>query len=291
MGEITETAWAKINLALHITGQRDDGYHLIDSLVAFADMGDRLTFTPGARDVLTLAGPFSGSLNADDDNLVARARALVRDFTVSHGRDAPPVAIHLEKNLPVASGIGGGSADAAATLRGLARFWSIDIGEPDLSAMALSLGADVPMCLVSKPLLARGIGDQLDLLDSLATLPMLLVNPLEAVSTPAAFDALESKNNAALQLSEPLEDIETVAAALKKTRNDLEAPARRFVPAVDEICAALCTSDALFWRMSGSGATCYGIFRDPVAARLAGDRLRDQYPHWWVQTAMTSGAP
>lgn len=291
MGETAETAWAKINLALHVTGLRDDGYHLIDSLVTFADFGDRLTFSPSASDTLTISGPFAGDLNADDDNLVARARVLLRDLALRQGGKAPPVAIHLEKNLPVASGIGGGSADAAATLRGLARVWPVAIDDADLLKAALKLGADVPMCLLSKPLLARGIGDLLEPLETLAALPVLLVNPLEAVSTPAVFGALETKSNTALRLSEPLGDIETVIAALKQTGNDLDTPARRFVPAIAEVGAALGKTDALFWRMSGSGATCYGIFRDPVAARLAGDTLRDQYPHWWVQAATTYRAP
>src|SRR5690606_24593258 len=189
---ITELAPAKINLALHVTGQRADGYHLLESIVTFADIGDRLSFSPAQEDSFTLSGRFSGMLSADAaDNLVIRARDRLRGLLGQTGQEAPPVAIHLEKNLPIASGIGGGSADAAAALRGLSRLWQAK-GLPagGLDALALSLGADVPMCLHGKPAIASGVGEQLSPLPGLPALFLVLGNPLRGVSTPDVFSRL-----------------------------------------------------------------------------------------------------
>ena len=203
-GEIEEFAPAKVNLALHVTGQRADGYHLLDSLVVFTDAGDRLTFSPSDEDRFTVSGRFGGALPLDSapktGNLVLRARDALRALAVDRGNSAPPVHIHLEKNLPVASGIGGGSADAAATLRGLARFWATGTDRPVLHAIGLALGADVPMCIESQPLLARGIGEDITLLGKFPTLYLLLVNPLVEVSTPEVFKLLTNKTNLSLDV-------------------------------------------------------------------------------------------
>ncbi|WP_419913649.1 4-(cytidine 5'-diphospho)-2-C-methyl-D-erythritol kinase [Hoeflea sp.] len=291
MDETAETARAKINLALHVTGQRADGYHLIDSLVAFADLGDAMNFTLSDSDSLTIGGEFGSELDPGGDNLVARARDSLRQAADARGLAAPQTAIHLQKNLPVASGIGGGSADAAACLRGLMRLWRIPSDAVDLAAIAASLGADVPMCLVSRPLIARGIGENIEMLAELPPLPMVLVNPLQAVSTPETFGALANKNNKKLTLSNVPNNLDATVSALLSARNDLEEPARRIAPVIDEVRSAVAACHPLLVRMSGSGATVFGIFHDPVEARLAGDLLRDQNPQWWVRSTVTAGAP
>ncbi|MEX3007906.1 4-(cytidine 5'-diphospho)-2-C-methyl-D-erythritol kinase [Hoeflea sp. TYP-13] len=290
MVEIVETAWAKINLALHVTGQREDGYHLIDSLVTFADIGDVLSFETSNSDKLTVSGAFAELLSADTDNLVVRARDLFRQAAIERGHSVAPVSIHLEKNLPIASGIGGGSADAAACMRGLARLWNIPDRNLDIGGIAAGLGADVPMCHVSEPLIARGIGEDIEPVKWLAPFSIVLVNPLETVSTPRVFGALGNKNNDPLNIQPANGDLNELVLALQNTRNDLEEPAKRLAPVIGEVMAALAECQPLFQRMSGSGATCFGIFHDPVAARLAGDALRDKYPHWWVRSGMTRTA-
>ena len=196
--EFYETAPAKINLALHVVGQRADGYHLLETLVTFADTGDRLSFAADDADRFSIFGPFSAVLATNDgltDNLVLRARDLLRQAVIATGQQAPAVAIHLEKNLPVASGIGGGSADAAATLRALLRHWNARIVPENLAPIALALGADVPMCLESRTLIARGIGEDIEPVSDLPEFFLVLANPLKAVSTPEIFRRLLDKAN------------------------------------------------------------------------------------------------
>ncbi|ANK84548.1 MULTISPECIES: 4-(cytidine 5'-diphospho)-2-C-methyl-D-erythritol kinase [unclassified Rhizobium] len=278
---VTEEARAKINLALHVTGQRPDGYHLLDMLVTFADCGDRLGFLPAQADTFTLSGRFGETL-ADDGgiNLVIRARDLLREVV---GALAFPVHIHLQKNLPVASGIGGGSADAAATLRGLMRLWGTGLPIETLAALALKLGADVPMCLESRPLIARGIGEEIEAVPDLPSFAMVLANPLKGVSTPEVFRRLEAKNNSPLNLSRPAGWLAAIGAA----RNDLEPPARQAVPEITAISAMLQAEGALLTRMSGSGATCFGIFADMAAAREAAAALHEARPDWYFQATET----
>ncbi len=267
---------AKVNLALHITGQRADGYHLLDSLVVFAGVGDRISVAPSDRLSLTVTGPEAGDLQTGADNLVLRA---ARSFGVECG-----AAITLDKRLPVASGIGGGSADAAATLRVLARHWGMPMPGRDA---VLSLGADVPVCLAGHPARMSGIGDVIgrapDLPDGMA---LLLVNPRVAVSTPSVFRALPGKDNP------PLSDLpgrfgtaEELADWLRLQRNDLEAPARALEPVIDEVLAAIDRAGSLLARMSGSGATCFGLFADAGSAETAAAALRATRPDWWIQAA------
>lgn len=282
---ISEEARAKINLALHVTGQRPDGYHLLDMLVTFADHGDRLDFMRSPTDEFTLSGRFGETLAGDGGtNLVLKARDLLREVI---GPLAFPVRIHLEKNLPVASGIGGGSADAAATLRGLMRIWDTSLPEEALAALALKLGADVPMCLASRPLIARGIGEKIEPVPELPVLAMVLANPLKGVSTPEVFRQLATKNNPALSLppSRPL--AADWLAAIAAARNDLEPPARELVPEIAAISAMLQANGALLTRMSGSGATCFGIFATMAAAEDAAAALHDERPDWYFQATQT----
>lgn len=287
----SEAAPAKINLALHVTGQRADGYHLLDSIVTFAGHGDRLSFSPAKRDSFSLSGRFgpllSDKAEGKDGNLVLRARDLLREALAAQGRTAGPVAIELEKNLPVASGIGGGSADAAATLRGLSRFWDVTLPPEKLAEIALELGADVPMCLESRPLRARGIGEKIDMLDAMPGFALLLANPLKAVSTPDIFRRLTDKDHP--PIDEPPADGDRGAwmRFLAGQRNDLEVPARALLPEIAEISDMLRNAGARLVRMSGSGATCFGLFDDQAGADAAERQLARLRPDWYFQATAT----
>lgn len=275
---------AKINLALHVTGQRPDGYHLIESLVTFADAGDEISIEPSDRDRLTFSGQFGGMLAANfGTNLIIKALDAMR--AAAQGRRCPPVAIHLEKNLPLASGIGGGSADAAAALTGLNEFWGLGLSQAELMRIGLPLGADVPMCIYGKPLIAKGIGEIIEPV-ALPELPMVLVNPGVGVSTPAIFKALVEKENEALIIRLALpngrSEIHALVEYLRTTRNDLEVPARAIQPVIRDVISALEKSGALFARMSGSGATCFGIFADKAAAKSAKASFGKSQPDWWI---------
>jgi len=289
---LQEYAPAKINLALHVTGQRADGYHLLDTLVTFADAGDRLTFSEAAHDAFSVSGRFSEGLPTDASagtgNLVLRARDLLRAHAETRGMPAPPVHIYLEKNLPIASGIGGGSADAAATLRGLMRLWNLLVEPGALQQIALALGADVPMCLASRPLVARGIGDELRLLMDFPKLHLLLVNPMVEVSTPAIFKRLTDKNNPPLALPDDGAAEAEWIAALQGARNDLQPPAEGLAPEITEALALLGTTDPLLARMSGSGATCFGLYRSAAHCADAQSQLEARHPEWYVETTQTA---
>ena len=279
-----EPAPAKINLALAVTGRRADGYHLLDSLVTFTAFGDRIGLSPADEERFTLSGRFSDTLAAEGDNLVIRARDRLRAALMQSGQAAPPVHIHLEKNLPLASGIGGGSADAAATLRGLLSLWRADLPRQALDAIALGLGADVPMCLAGRPLIARGIGEEITPL-ALPALPIVLANPLVGVSTPAVFKALASRHNPSLAL-DPADWLETIA----RLRNDLEPPARALCPEIAATADALAATDARVVRMSGSGATCFALYTSEEAAEAAAAMLAKRHPRWFLAATRTLGA-
>ena len=278
---LAELAPAKINLALHVTGRRDDGYHLLESLVVFAELGDRIAVSTCETDSFAVDGRFVSDVPLDGGNLVLRARDALRAAFPGHAR---PVSIALEKNLPVASGIGGGSSDAAATLRALARLWRIPIGEAELARLALPLGADLPMCLAGWPLVARGIGEHLEPVEDFPVLPMVLVNPGIAISTPEVFRALTRRDNPPLAaLTHACDMFEWLAA----TRNDLEPAAMSIVPAVGEALDALRQTGAAFARMSGSGATCFGIFDSQAAAQRAADAIGSRQPGWFTAATKT----
>lgn len=274
---------AKINLALHVVGRRADGYHRLDSLVVFADVGDTLTAErplPGAP-LLTIDGPFAADLPLGDDNLVlCAARLLAERFGMS------PPALRLTKRLPVASGIGGGSADGAATLRLLAALAGLDAAP--LADLALRLGADGPMCLESRPLRAGGIGEVVAPLAGLPQLGLVLAHPGIAVPTAAVFRRLACPDNPPLPDPLPVwRDAAELARFLHTaTRNDLEAPALAEAAVIAEISAALRASEGcLFARMSGSGATVFGLYADIEAAHRASAALAGDHPNWWVRAA------
>ncbi len=283
-----ELARAKINLTLHVTGQRDDGYHLLDTLVSFAEIGDRLEFASSDRLELSISGPESASLHAVSENLVLRAANLLRSHI---GRPDLGAAIHLEKILPIASGIGGGSADAAATLRGLCKLWGVIPDDKMLHQLGLSLGADIPMCLASRPARVTGIGDLIQPVE-MVPLPLVLANPRIAVPTAQVFNNLTNKNNP------PADDFHTengrqrnsLSAYLSKQRNDLQPAAVALAPAIKKCLSALDNIHTRqLARMSGSGATCFGLFDTPQAAADAALTLRQQHPEWWVVNTATIG--
>jgi 4-diphosphocytidyl-2-C-methyl-D-erythritol kinase len=294
---------AKINLTLHVTGRRPDGYHLLDSLVAFADVGDELVVSPGHGGgfTLTVRGPEAAGVPADASNLALRAAAIL-----AGERGA---AIELVKTLPAASGIGGGSADAAAALRammalrGLGRA-EIGSGAGDAAFAAraaeiLALGADVPMCLVPRPLRARGIGERIDAV-ALPSVAAVLANPRVALPTAEVFRALERRDGAEMPARLPrFGDAAAMAGWLAGQRNDLESAAIRVQPQVATVLAALgATEGCLLARMSGSGATCFALYAGPGPAARAAARLRAERPGWWVaetvlgdQTARSAPVP
>lgn len=271
----SEQAQAKINLALHITGRRDDGYHLLDSVVAFAACGDRITVRPAAESSLTISGPFAQDLADTSDNIVLRALSLF-------GPDIR-AGVDLEKNLPVASGIGGGSADAAAVLRAVARMCRIPLPPVE---QVLRLGADVPVCLMQKPVRMQGVGEVLTPLP-LPELHAVLVNPGVAVATGPVFEALESRANPAIamegaQLGNATETAKETIGWLKTLRNDLQPDAILQAPVIGDVLAALRAAGADLARMSGSGATCFGLFEQAGAADRAAELLQQEHPRWWV---------
>lgn len=280
---------AKINLALHVTGRRDDGYHLLETLAVFSALGDRLTAVVADEDRLTIDGPEAGPLLGDaaQSNLVCRARDALRIQARASGREAPPVHLTLEKYLPVASGIGGGSADAAAALRVLAGLWGLETDGATLAAIGLELGADVPMCLLQRPLIARGIGERLAPVEIGFPLHLVIVNPRVPVSTPAVFKALQRRDNLPLPSATNWTDLGSLLSWLGETRNDMEPAASSMVAEIRHSIDALHEAGALFARMSGSGASCFGIFEDRLSAEAAASAIRQDKPGWFVAATTT----
>jgi 4-diphosphocytidyl-2-C-methyl-D-erythritol kinase len=280
-------ARAKINLYLHVTGRRDDGYHQLESLVVFADAGDRLEAAPAQALTLEIVGPQAAGLDAGPGNLVMRAaKALADRLGGEFG-----AKLKLEKNLPVASGIGGGSADAAAAIKLLARLWGANPGQHDLSGMALELGADVPVCLYGQPAIMSGIGERIEAAEGVPDFPAVLVNPGVHVSTPAVFKARTGEFSKPAPIIERLAGRDGWIAALAARGNDLEAPAKALAPAIADVLAALSkTAGCRLARMSGSGATCFGLYDDLAAAAAAAENIRGQQPGWWVRETTLRGS-
>ena len=260
---ITELAPAKINLALHVRARRPDGYHEIETLFAFCRDGDVVTIGEAAADSFTITGPFAPALAGECGNLVLTARDT---FAAAFGK-LPPLAITLDKQLPVASGIGGGSADAAATLRALGRLRGIAVD--DMHAVALSLGSDVPACLIGRSAIGRGRGEALTPIEGLTGTPVLLVNPGVAVSTAAAFAGWDGTDRG------PLDDV-------AGGRNDLEGPALAIAPVIGDVLDLLAVQPGVtLTRMSGSGATCFALFAAEPARAAAHIAITAAHPAWW----------
>jgi 4-diphosphocytidyl-2-C-methyl-D-erythritol kinase len=277
--KLTEQAPAKINLYLHVTGKRADGYHLLDSLAVFAGVGDGLTAAPADDLQLTIDGPFGAGLTAAPDNLVLRAaRALA-----AQAGHPPAAKLVLTKNLPIASGIGGGSADAAATLRVLTRLWGLAPASASLAKLALELGADVPVCLASQPAQMAGIGEILSPVPRLPAIGMVLVNPGVAVTTPAVFKTRQGGFSDAPVLPPGFADTAALVAFLRETQNDLETAAIALAPVIGDVLAALAACPGVqLARMSGSGATCFAICGDAAAALVVAEHYQRHFPDHWV---------
>jgi len=272
-----EPAPAKVNLYLHVTGRRADGYHLLDSLAVFPDIGDRLQVTEDAALSLHLDGPFGVDLVPEADNLVLRAaRALAAACNLpARGR------ITLTKNLPVASGIGGGSADAAAALRLLSRHWNVSPPPADLARISLQLGADVPVCLASTPRRMAGVGEVLAAAPMLPQGFMVLVNPGVHVATPAVFKARTGDYTLPAELPPAWSDMAQLAQGLAAMRNDLQPPALSLAPEIGVALSELrATQGCLLARMSGSGATCFGLYETETLAKSAAVTM--SRPGWWT---------
>lgn len=279
---------AKVNLYLRVVGRRPDGYHLLDSLVVFPAIGDTVEVEAGEGLALELAGPFAASVPAGDDNLVLRAaRMLAAAVNL-----APSAQIRLVKRLPVASGIGGGSADAAAVLRALVRLWHIPADTIDIAAIALALGADVPMCLTGHPVFVSGIGERLAAAPPLPPFWLLLVNPGVAVSTPSVFAGRTGPFSDLAPFAAAPTDASALARLLAGRGNDLRASAEALAPVVAVALAALAaTPKALYAQMSGSGATCFAIFAQPAEAEAARALIGAEHPDWWLAVAPVAGSP
>ena len=283
MTAIRERARAKINLDLHVLGRRPDGYHTVDTLIAFTAFGDTVDMAPAPTLSLSLTGPFAAGLPVDDDNLALKAaRGLQSLAGIRAG-----AALRVAKNIPAAAGLGGGSADAGAALRGLCRLWQIAPPHPDLLALAASLGADVPACLGSLPVRGTGTGTVLAPLALPAGMGIILVNPRVSLPTSAVFSGLCPPFGAAPSDLPAGLDRHVLIAALALRRNDLEVPAIAACPAIADVLAALRALPACWLaRMSGSGASCFGVFDSLPAAEAAAAALAADRPAWWVQATV-----
>lgn len=288
MTSISERAFAKVNLSLKVLGRRPDGYHEIESLVAFAAHGDRITLEATAEPAVKVTGPFATAIAAE--NIVTRALAHLRRIEprLTLGR------IALEKNLPVAAGLGGGSADAAAVLRAVRRANRPLASTLDWRAIATQLGADVAVCFISQPAFMWGIGDKVQPLESCPHLPAVLVNPGQPLLTVLAFKALRAgparMRPKAPPIPGPFAHVEDLIAHLSQQGNDLERPAMQFLPVIADVKTALgARPGCLLVRLSGSGPTCYGIFETGEAADEAAAAIAVQHPGWWVQATQLGG--
>jgi 4-diphosphocytidyl-2-C-methyl-D-erythritol kinase len=269
---ITEPAKAKINLFLHVGAQRADGFHPLQSLAVFTELGDVLVMEYAASLSLAIDGPFAAGLDGEGDNLVLRAARVL---------DGGGARLRLTKNLPVASGIGGGSADAAAALRGLNTLWQSDRDQAGLRDLAAPLGSDIPVCIASQAAFMEGRGEILHAAQAMPRVPMLLVNPGVAVPTKDVFAQLQDRSGVDMALPRGhFGDTAELLRFLEATRNDLEAPARQLQPVIGEVLGAIAAlPGALMTRMSGSGATC---FADDACCNRAADILKKAMPGWWV---------
>lgn len=285
---VARPAPAKINLTLRVVGRRPDGYHLLDSLVAFAGIGDVVTVRAAPELTLSLSGPFGPALSNEADNLVLRAARLLAD----HLGRPPAAAINLEKRLPIASGIGGGSADAAATLLALGELWQAPVASATLETLGTRLGADVAVCVRGLPVRMSGIGEGLEAIRFPRAVPIVLVNPGFPVGTAHVFARRAAGFSTALPDPLPaLDGGEAVAAVVREGGNDLLAPALALRPEIGAVLATLeRTPGALVAAMSGSGATCFALYGDEAASAAAAAALAQAHPDWWVTSTRLNSA-
>ncbi|MDE3059400.1 MAG: 4-(cytidine 5'-diphospho)-2-C-methyl-D-erythritol kinase [Pseudomonadota bacterium] len=269
---------AKLNLFLQVTGRRPDNYHLLESLVAFTDFGDTLEIRPADDISLTVEGPFSAPLQDSGQNLVMQAAELLRaEAGVKDGAQ-----IVLSKHIPIAAGLGGGSADAAAALRGLRALWNIAIDNEDLHRLALTLGSDVPACLLSQPLWLQGTGDEVTPVPMHAEAWAVLVNPGLPLATADVFGRFSGVFAAASDAPEAIDSLDDLAMLIQLRQNALTPAAAALMPAINDVLAAIRNSSGcLLARMSGSGATCFGLYASEASARMAAETIHGKHPGWW----------
>lgn len=281
---ITEIAAAKVNLDLFVTGKRDDGYHLLDSLVAFTEFGDKVSVRSAKEVSLSVSGPYANAVPSDDSNLVVRAAIALQSMC-----DSPQGAlIELEKNIPAAAGVGGGSADAAAVIKALLRLWNAPVESKALKALALSIGADVPVCMLSTSAIMRGVGEDLTPVRNIPDFGILLVNPGVSLSTPTVFKARtqpfssQPHRDVLLNLHSRADFLEN----LIKQKNDLTDAAGQLAPVIHDTLGEIAKLEGcLLSRMSGSGATCFGLFEDLEAAKQGEKSLSLRDTGWWIKAS------
>ncbi len=279
---------AKLNLFLHVAPPRPDGLHELFSLAVFTDFGDEVAITNASRLGLTIEGPFADDLSTNtSDNLAWLAALSLETWCANNNLDNNGAAICLTKNLPVASGIGGGSSDAASTLLELASHWKLSIGDDELHEIAISLGADVPVCLHQKPAWMTGVGDKVVAGPSIPNLPVVLVNPQMPLSTRDVyleFDRLDSQGTEIISNNLPIEfpTLDSFFEFIRERNNDLEVAAKALEPSIDLVLHELDLSNAAITRMSGSGATCFGIYDEQDKAERSAKSIKSKHPDWWV---------
>jgi 4-diphosphocytidyl-2-C-methyl-D-erythritol kinase len=286
---LTVFAPAKVNLHLHVTGRQSDGYHLLDSLAVFADIGDTLVFEPSKVFSFTAEGPFAGLFSSAEidtspqsKNLVVKAALrlsalLARELNVS---------IRLIKNLPLGSGLGGGSTDAAACLRGLCQLWNVPLSQPHIDSLALQLGRDVPVCLKSRTCIMRGTGEHILSGPNLPELPVVLAWPARPVSTAEIFQSLKMpRYSSPVEFPDHFDEPDALCDFLNhSSRNDLQQVSLTLPPVISDTLSAISQqSGCLLARMSGSGSACFGIFKNEGQAHRAADAMRLSHPDWWIQ--------
>lgn len=276
--EISKSARAKINLYLHVIDRRPDGYHNLESLVTFTDLADKITITPASSFFLNTRGEFVGDI--DSINIVAKVASIMGP--------QKGVQIELTKNIPVAGGLGGGSSDAAATFHGLNELWKLGLSEQELIDKASSLGADIPVCIHGKPCYMLGNGEKIEKLHIFPAIDMVLVNPRIMLPTSAVFKDIGTFSKPNHKKCYNFNYIEDLVEYLESTRNDLYVKSRVLVPAIDEIIDTMqALQGCLLARMAGSGATCFGIFKNSEKAEEAASYLSRSRPGWWVKQVRT----
>lgn len=279
---LTVNAPAKINLYLHITGKRSNGYHLLDSLCVFTDIADRITLKSADDLSLTITGPFAHTIAHENPctNLAWRAAQGLSEASGRH----PGVAITLEKNIPPGAGLGGGSSDAAATVKGLEQLWNTRLTDDAREHLLQSLGSDVSACYEAVPLVMRGVGDIILPAPGLPDLPLVVVYPDKPSSTPAAYKNYTGPFSAEVALPSSFKDVREAAAFIGRQKNDLRAPAIMNVPEIESALDSLSAQDGILLpQMSGSGSACFGIFETAAHAERAATAISSSYPRWWVR--------
>ncbi len=280
MSKIILPAPAKINLYLHITGMRDDGFHLLDSLIAFTKFGDEITVEPSDEITITSHGPYASGMPIGEENLMMRiARKLQKFASTDTG-----AAIHVEKNIPVSAGVGGGSADAIAVMRGLIELWGLKISDDQIYQLTLELGTDLPVCYFGKSAFVNGIGENIHPASPLPDCGILLINPNVTLSTPVVFENRKGGYSPEDSfIDKKINSPEKLAQLLDERCNDLTPAAKQLVPIIGEVLNILKRSpECLAYKMSGSGATCWGLFKNLADAERAALALNQERPDWWI---------